>query len=412
MSPEEKSAAVRQLLHRFDAAKRLNDKAQVSFQGFGISEYLAILHGLGLCSDGLPQAEQRRVIWLAVAKAAARGKLTEESFGQELRRLETEFLQKQPQEYVLVTSISIARGSFSRSVAIAGVRNRIDARLPRQFRETHKARVQDGRHSVTGEIPGNYCHVWSRANARTAAEATDVCLDAITLVRAIWNFYFNRQVEFRWSSDRQKPVNHLLLGPIHTLHLPNGCPASDSWWFDPGFRGPVEAWNLTKYAANLIKFEQNVRRHLRNCRYRADMEVALRRYGQSLDEHEFHRSFLHLWGVLEFLTGTTERDSRSIRRAAFLYVDSDYAEVRLKTLRDFRNRTVHAAYETREIEAYLFLLKQHVERLIEFHLASDMRFKSIAEASEFFDLPSERTVLERRLRLLRHKKQMLSRYGE
>lgn len=72
--------------------------------------------------------------------------------------------------------------------------------------------------------------------------------------------------------------------------------------------------------------------------------------------------------MLETLTCTSAANtsySVTIRRAAFVWPDREHAELVLEQLTKYRNRYVHAGSESDEINALPFLLKRHVERLLE-----------------------------------------------
>ena len=400
-------------MQRVEDARIVSANGEISFRGFEVSEYLAILHGLGLCSKDIPQTEQRRMVWRAVVNAAKKGKITRNTFLGELRGMEREFSKKSVQRFALVTSLSVPWHAYSRITNLGGVQVRLHPSIPKRLASAHWERVNEAKSSMDTDLPTDYCYLVARAAGKSEFQVVDQALDAVNLLRAIWNFYFNRRVLSRTSSEPRKPVNELLLGPIHTLHLPDGRNATDTWWFETNFRKPLRVKDISRDTESLQKFESNVRGYLKLSRYRRDLETALRRYVAALDEHDWHMSFLRLWGLLEFLTATIKKESKvTIRRATFLYAaDAEYAELRLRALGDYRNRNVHGAFESEEIDAYLFIVKQHVERLIEFHLASEMKFESIEEASEFLDLPRDAARLDRRLKHLKHGRRILSRIG-
>ena len=401
------------LLRRVEDVRMPSANGEIAFRGFEVLEYRSILHGLDLCSKDIPQTEQRRMLWRAVVNAAKKGKITRNTFLAELRGLEREYLKRPIQRFALVTSLSVASHTYSRMTSLDGVQVRLHPSIPKRLASAHRERVNEAKSDMEADLPKDYCYLVARTAGKSEFQVVDQALDAVNLLRAIWNLYFNRQVPSRRSSEPRKPVNGLLLGPIHTLHLPDGRNATNTWWYDTSFRKPIAAKDMSRDTESLRKFESNVRGYLKSSRYKPDLETALRRYCAALDEYDWHMSFLRLWGLLEFLTATTDKESRiTIRRATFLYAaDAEYIELRLRALRDYRNRNVHAAFETEEIEAYLFIIKQHVERLIEFHLASEMKFESIEEASEFLDLPRDAARLDRRLKHLKHGRRILSRIG-
>ena len=53
------------------------------------------------------------------------------------------------------------------------------------------------------------------------------------LLRGMWNLRLNSAA--RSSSGKRKPVNVLQLGPLHSLHEPNGELATDRYWYDANY---------------------------------------------------------------------------------------------------------------------------------------------------------------------------------
>ncbi|KPF70002.1 hypothetical protein IP84_03855 [beta proteobacterium AAP99] len=132
------------------------------------------------------------------------------------------------------------------------------------------------------------------------------------------------------------------------------------------------------------------------------MYAVLRRYSHALDCVDLGKAFLQLWGLLEQLTATQSMSyDITIRRASFVFIEQPYARLRLSVLRDFRNASVHSGEEQADIEAQVFLLKQHVERLLEFHIAHCDRYASIVEAAEFLDNPTSRAAIDQRIEKLK-----------
>ncbi len=69
-----------------------------------------------------------------------------------------------------------------------------------------------------------YSPVRVSVRARSEHEAYEKATGALDLLRGIWNLRLNSAA--RSSSGKRKPVNVLQLGPLHSLHEPNGELAS------------------------------------------------------------------------------------------------------------------------------------------------------------------------------------------
>lgn len=411
MKRDEANAAISAVLDRITQEKVIDADGKVSFHGWAINDYLAVLNGLDLISSATPQSEHRRIVWSAVVACARLKKPTPSRLRGEIAREEREFQQRPLVRRLILTSVSIRDGGLFHRVVRERATIRVRSRLPAFWlRERDRAISMSGTGDDTN-IPMSFSTVTVSAQGRTDSECVDIALSELSVVRSIWNLYFNRQRSARMShGGRRKPINEILLGPVHTLHRPTGHSAKDAHWYEPEFRASIVPKEIGRDAATLLKFEKNVIGLLRTCRYREEVERALRRYAHALDDFDWHRAFVNLWGALEQLTGTGFDDSRAtIRRAAAPFVgDFKYAEHRLNMLRNLRNRHVHADHQSDEIEAYLFMVKKHVEVLIEFHLAAGLRVDTMKEAAEFLELGNDLAVVNGRLRKLRQWKAVLS----
>ncbi len=394
------------LAKRLEGLKTKDNADRIGFKGFATQDILAVIDSSIEFSEPLPEVEKRRIIWSSII-SAAKGRLSDKTILAEILKGEREFVQRPRKPFVLATSLSVTRFTPLKGTEISGCRMRFDASLPRRFdREKIKDTV---RHHIVGDLPSSYTTVRTSVRARSEYEAAEAALDAIDLLRGIWNLFFNRQTGIRMSSGRQRPVNSILLGPLHTLHEPNGKPALELFWYDPEYVEPVQCKDLHQSWGKLQKFERTVRKKLVGHHYRSDMEEAIRRYVRALDSRDWNSSFLRLWSLLEFLTATERADyKQTIRRVLFLYKEGEFHEQILNHLRNYRNRTVHTGDETQEIETLLHQLRQYVECLLEFHLANRLGFSRLTETAEFLHQPTDLPFLQKRLLMTKRAIRFLS----
>ena len=233
--------------------------------------------------------------------------------------------------------------------------------------------------------------MWVHTQGRSHWEAVTRALDALDLLRGIWNFALNRRKWSRTTGGARRPVDQVLLGPLHSLHDPDGSLVSPADWFESDYVKPAQSRELSRRWKQVKEDEHNVRAGLARSAYQEPLEDALRRYTRALDLFQWEAAFLGLWGLLETLTGTKPHDGHDLtmRRASFLYPDPE-REVHFQTLnhlRHYRNRSVHGGESSTTIEAYLYQLKRYVEQLLFFHLTNTYRFGSVERASEFLGLP-------------------------
>jgi hypothetical protein len=111
-------------------------------------------------------------------------------------------------------------------------------------------------------------------------------------------------------------VNVLQLGPLYSLHEPNGELATDRYWYDANYVEPLKCLNLRNKLGSLYRFEKSVRKYLSKSHYREALEDAIRRYTQVLDSREWNSAFVQMWSLLEYLTATSEDPNKvAFRRA-------------------------------------------------------------------------------------------------
>lgn len=257
--------------------------------------------------------------------------------------------------------------------------------------------------TVVGGLPSFYEPVSVLVSARTTNEAGALALDQLDLVRGIWNFRKNRGTWIRKSSGTRSPVNSIILGPIHTLHTPSGALATESWWYEPSYRGSVNLYREGDRIKKMTVFTKLVRRHLQRIPYRETVESAIIRYTRALDSRDWNYAFLQLWSIIELLTATTATESHktTMKRAAATYkTDDEYVTQSLIHLRKHRNNAVHTGEEIENVEPLMYQAKNIVEHLIEFHLFHSGKFKNLVDVSEFLDSAKTLGELDERIRKL------------
>lgn len=337
----------------------------------------------------IPENEGRRLLNQACFAAASAGKVTPDSLRAHADALERIYLSTPKSRFRLITSISANFEPAPIAIRNGAVEIRYGLRPSRRAERVHAEKVRNSGNSIPGNLPKFYSPVQALVSARNPDEAATQALDQIDLFRAIWNFWKNRSQNIRISSGKRSPVNALILGPIHTLHTVNGQLATDEWWYEPTYLGPVSVWRDSQRQSKMLEFTKNVRLQLKKLPYRQFIEAALIRYTRSLDSRDWNSSFLELWSILEALTGTTLADSHkvTVRRSAFLFKNPDYANLVLNHLRAYRNTAVHGGKEGQNVEPIMYQAKNFVEALLSFHLARAGQFSTVAEVAAFLDLP-------------------------
>jgi hypothetical protein len=223
-------------------------------------------------------------------------------------------------------------------------------------------------------------------------------MERLDLLRAGWNFARNFG-GWRRSGTKAEPVNGIVLGPVHTIHLPSGAPATDTYWWESTYIEPIQPVDLAVTLTDLRKTERWLMRAIRGSDFGDRLRDALVRYGRALDERNLNDAFVRLWGVLEDITGVGDGDSheRVVKRASAIWENPTYERVALHRLRKWRNRMVHEGEGTSDAELLIYDLKLYVEALLRFCVVHIKSFRDWNEYCAYLDLPPNVDNLQRRL---------------
>ena len=298
----------------------------VSFKGLEYHDYLVFLCSIVEFRGEIAALQKNRIVGQAVIRAAKRGKITAGSLLCAINELEQEYRKNPPQKLKMVTSISAAQKLSLRRATINGCSIVFGPKLPTRFSRLRKKMLDGVRDRFAGELPTDYMDVAVSVSARSDADAADKALDAIDLLRGIWNLYFNRGRKILLSTKQLRPFNQFVLGPAHTLHVPSGKLATTLYWYQPEFQGPIRPFNPGESKASMMhRFTQRTRKRLATCKYGEELARAIRRYTRALDLADWESVFLRLWSILEQLTSTGEGGYKvTIRRVSFLFEDRAY----------------------------------------------------------------------------------------
>lgn len=395
------------LVDGLESLRTTDASGQVGFSAWEFLDYVSVLQSSIDFSTKLPESERRRIVRVALRSLVQTGKLTAEKVIAEISKGENSFIESLPRRFILATSLSIRHFKSLGSRQIHGVRITFSPFLPRRFDRSSLLRraLRQG----VSEPPREYTQVRISLKARSEFEAANLALDAFDLVRGIWNIALNYTLTGRMSggvlSGKMEPVNQILPGPLHTLHLPSGTLATETYWYEPSVLNQQRftAIDLKSKWNRILKVENDTRRALTSIAYKANLEDALRAYTRALDLSDFNAAFLALWRVLEKLT-LCEGDYRAARRRVLFLINAQertFHEQILRHLKDYRNRAVHAGEETEEIETLVFQLKSYVERLLFFHLHNNMGFSNMKETMEFLDLPPGTPTLKKKMKMIK-----------
>lgn len=385
------------LLRDIDSCKRIDSHGSVSFSpDFSFDSYQAVLQDIIVLSQGVPQNEFRRIVWLALVNSAKQGKITPDIFLRHAGELEKEYLSRRPKRYILISEISVNFFDDLPKFRVGSSTISFPKKLPTGFHNGRSEVLERAKHALHAVNPENYRWVRVAVDGKGDGAAANAALDALHLLLGVWNLSLNSVSRVSWGG-RRKPVNTVTLGPIHTVHLLSGKLERDVWWFDPNYCGAIAPRSLGQDVDRIVQFWNWVKRRLLKIPYRDQLEEWMRLYNQALDEKDWSTSYIRLWQVLETATNTSDGNHKvTVRRVAFLYEDRELNHAFIDHLRNMRNQLVHESADKSTMESHLFLLKNYVEALLLFHLKQAGQFRTLGEVSEFLDLPTSIADLTKR----------------
>ncbi len=389
------------ILEKIDNSKEINSDGEIKFESFSLSDNKSALSQLLIFDVEIPEVEKKRIIWEGIINIGKKQTITQERLTKELSKLQRQYLEKTKEKYVLLSSLSLTNSINIPRKNIEGSIFTFSRNIPKAFIKSRIKIYNYAKHSIHGDIPNNYLDVRVSISGRSEYDAIDKSLDKLDLIRGIWNLYFNRIETMRGSSGQKKPVNKILLGPIQTLHYSSGREATSAYWYETSYIKKMNLFNCNNQIENMFMFEASVRKRLKNHKYYNAISSLIIRYCRSLDDSNLSSSFLGLWGTLEALTGSLNASyDVTIRRAAFMWEESEYHSQILQHLRIYRNKNIHAGSASDDIETYVYQLKRYVEQLLEFHIYNKFGFCNIEEASNFMSLSTDTLVLNKKKKLV------------
>lgn len=348
----------------------------------------------------LPEEEQIEIVSDALTDSINANNIEPDLLLNNINRIYSRYINRPKSPFVLATTISMRYFDELKRCSISGSNITFSRYLPVRFKA--KDLIESATCVIGGNFPTMYSAVRIRVNARSVYDAIDKSMDALDLLRGIWCLHLNRKTIMRISSGKTSPFNKIVPGPIYTLHHESGKLAYDNYLFDPFYTGSMNAVLYAKEWNSIKKTEQKVRKNLIASSVKDLIESAICRYVRALDSPDYQKSFLELWGLLETLTGTQGMTyDDTIRRASFLWADSEYHKERLRHLRKFRNRSVHAGVSSRQTMPLLCQVKGYVEQLIFVLLAKTRRLNGMEEFCQFLDSPQNARNLHRKVFLLK-----------
>lgn len=353
--------------------------------------------------DSIGAGAQHEILIHALAAVAHESIITPDALVKSCALELQSYRKRRWQEYVVVSSISLAPETPLRPCEIERMRIRFSTKLSPKW--DRKALQRDFEHVFPAGFQASYKTLTISLHAPDPSAAQDRARRVFDVRRALWNWYLNRD---KWTQHIgiPKPLNRVLWGPITTVHRPDGTLARDGFSYDDEFRVDRATQNLKNLGA-VLKFERAMTRRMRRSPIAKELEQFLVGYVRALDHADQLTAFQSLWPVFESITGGLDaRYDRNFRRMLACYSTTNREAVafigqELEHLREFRNNLVHEGRATAQVWIAVQQLKAHVHAALGVFFEVLSQFSNLESAYDFLDLPRNEVDLKRQADLLR-----------
>jgi len=223
------------LAEKIESTRKVSEDGKVRFEGWGFKEFAVLLYSMLNFGQDVPEIDLRQIVSKAIFNSGAKGIITAKSLLTEVNKLEQEYQKLPTQRYGLASSISINPSLEFHKIHLGNTLIVFEKNLPKRFKQEANNLLRDAKQSLFADPPADYMQVRVHVSAKSIHHGAKQALETLDFVRGVWNWAYNRRHFIRetWGG-KSKPVNQIILGPIHTLHNSNGyLAATNNWWYEP-----------------------------------------------------------------------------------------------------------------------------------------------------------------------------------
>jgi len=290
------------ILGKLEAIRTL-DGEKASFSGFEYNEYIQVLKSMIDIGEGISQEIAHGLTVKGFHEAAKKQELTKHNVLSAVKKAVREHLGKPKEPYWLLTTLNINFSNDLPRFIINGCTIHFYKQIPKKYRKARSDVLLDVSTWLIDRDESSSYFVVAHIADKTAHEAVEKMLDAVDLLRGIWNLHVNKSMVLSFAG-RKKPINQITLGALHTLHDKNGEKVDSAFWYEPEHYKDNKKVDFFNNSYKTLEFTKNIRKALRKNRYGKGVEAAVIRYVRALDSQDYNAVFLKLWSILEGLTHT------------------------------------------------------------------------------------------------------------
>lgn len=381
------------ILKRLAGICSITDDDRLQWQGYEFFDLEPALHAIIDYGERLSFDVAQKIRNTAIFLWLKSGALTEEEFKKQLNKSLSLYKSKNTVAYVVVTSISVAGGMPFKRYVLPNAVVECHKELPKKYRQRLDLLPDWERlsGSKVEAVPDGYSIVTVRVQARDESEAIDLSIDAVDFVRGLIGFSVNpgMHMSLGFGQYSQKPMNRVMLGGMHTLHLATGKLATNQFWFEQNYN-PVAATVLSGEARKKAVRESRLYMQQIFSSSHNDAELLVSsviRYARASDEVDRNTLIVKMWAALESLVAKGESNADAIpRRCSRLYSDHEYVAQLFESIRAYRNASVHRGLTESKVDSFCYQLQRTLKYMVSFYLNSYSFLDSIDEINQFLDI--------------------------
>lgn len=377
---------------------KVNESGSISYsEAFLKQDIESILETAYKFDEDTPKYEYNSIVRNGIKKFIKKTVRNGETLKRAIKAAENEFRAKPYKKFLLLSTISFKHFHGLKSLRFDGTTVKFYKALPSKYQYEKIKNLVIG--FFNNPYPSDYTIVECHVVARSFFEAIDKSFKTIDFIRGLWNFSMNFRNINRIYSGKLKPINLIRLGPVHTLHHPNGKLALENFWYEIDCH--IESANTLsiKQWAQINRAFNFLRKNYNKIIFKDEITEVFIRYVRALDSVDYESSYLKLWSLLEFLTNTQKMHyDKTIARTLFFYRDDIHSKEILEHLRFLRNKMIHIGESRSKMDPVIFQLKRFVEGIIIFLVNSKDYFNDLGEVGYFMDLSTDYNLLKKEIK--------------
>lgn len=313
---------------------------------------------------------------------------------------ERSVLVQKPKQYIIVTNLTVRFGTYLKPIRINDVMIRFKDALPPRFDRSDQL-VNAQRRGVAA-CPDHCAFVQMSVKGRNESEAMTKGMRALEILRGIWNLSQNYPHENVYLTNLFSPINRILAGPVYTIHSVAGESSGSDLWYERNYpRNNVEVVDLSNSWDDIKTLKRKIFTKLSKQVDKNTVFDFICEYVSAMDRPDMTEAFVALWRCLERLTFTGKKDSHSetVRRASFIFKESDYHRDILDQMRFIRNEVVHHGKDEPQIKVCVEELRFIVESMLRFHIFNRLGLKDKESVINLLSLSASAELLKSAIEL-------------